>query len=284
MLLVLGASGNIGRATVAALKERQAAFVAAYRRPEEAEVAQQQGVNTVLVDYADPESLRTAFAGKERIFFVSPPSLQQEEMEGNIVEAAKAVSISHLVKSSVWGAEHDDFFFAHAHRASEKRIEASGLAWTLIRPNSFFQNLMTSAYPIKAQGILPVPGTDAAISEIDVRDIGQVVATVLTGEGHAGKAYRLGGPEAITGAQKAALLSELLGRTIQRIEVPELDWRSMVVGAGVPEWQADALLDLQRYYIAGRAAEVVSTVQDVTGQPPITFRQFLEENLAAFRS
>ncbi|MBV9670689.1 MAG: NmrA family NAD(P)-binding protein, partial [Acidobacteriales bacterium] len=190
MIVVLGASGNIGSATVESLKARGAKFRAGYRTPQEVTSAKNSGIDAVQADYSDITSLERAFDGADRVFFVNPPTFHLLQFETNILNAAKRAGVKLLVKSSVWGAETDEFIFAHPHRASEKQIEASGVPYTFIRPNGFFQNILASKPLIESQGFFAEPEPDTSASEVDTRDIGAVVAAVLTGNGHEGKNYK----------------------------------------------------------------------------------------------
>jgi uncharacterized protein YbjT (DUF2867 family) len=282
MIVVLGASGNIGSATVSALKQKGAQFKAGYRKPEEMQKAQQRGYDAVQVDYGDRLSLARAFEGAQRVFFVNPPSPQMLSLETNVLNAAKQAGVKLLVKSSVWGAESEDFVFSRPHRASEKQIEASGVPYVFVQPNGFFQNLLASAPLIQSQSMFAQPDSDPAVSEVDVQDIGNVAAAILTSDGHEGKAYRVSGPVAITGAQKAQVLSELLGRAIKCVVVLREQWKQAAMKFGVSDWLAGGIIDLQRYYAEGKASAIVDTVPRFTGAPARTFQQFARGALVAF--
>jgi uncharacterized protein YbjT (DUF2867 family) len=282
MILVLGASGNIGRALVAELRRKRAPFAVGLHRPEEIDKAQASGLEVVAADYFDPASLVLACKGKEKVFFVSPASARLLEMETNVLRAAHRTGVTHLIKSSVWGADRDDFIFARPHRESERQIEQSGIPYTFLRPNGFFQNLLSYATGIKQFGMIPIPDQDAAVSEVDVRDIGAAAAAVLTTEGHAGRAYPISGPEAITTAQKTQILSEVTGRRVRAQVLPAEQWVGLLSQFGVPEWQLRGIIDLQRYYSTGKASTVVPTIQELTGTPARSFRSFVEEYRSTF--
>src|ERR1051325_6765228 len=137
MILVLNAGGNIGKALVGELQSRGAEFAAAYGAPEQGAAAQQSGLKAVAADFARPETLDAALAGVEKVFVVAPPSPNLEELESNVVAAARKAGVRHLVKLSVWGAESEAFLFGRPHRAVEKRIEAAGIPYTFLRPTGF---------------------------------------------------------------------------------------------------------------------------------------------------
>ena len=121
---------------------------------------------------------------------------------------------------------------------------------------------------------------DARVSHVDVRDIARVAALALTTDGHAGRAYDLCGPEALTHAEAGSKLSITVGRPINYVDLPEADLKQGLTEAGTPEWFADALVDLYRYYRTGRAGSVTAAIKDVTGRDPISFDQFARDYAA----
>jgi uncharacterized protein YbjT (DUF2867 family) len=284
MILVMGASGTVGSEVVRALGERNAAFRAAYRDEAQAAQATKDGVETVILDYAKPETLEAALHGVEKLFFVTSATPDLATLEGNVVEAArKSGCVKHLVKSSVWGAEGEEFVFSHAHREVERKIEASGLAYTFLRPNGFMQNMLGQAASIKAHGVFYLPANGARVSEIDARDIGRVAMRVLIEEGHEGKAYDLSGPAALSNAERAEVLSEVLGKKIECVSPPDEEWKKAVMGFGMKEWQADGIIDLAHYYGKGKAERVSPAVRELTGREPVSYRSFVQAHSEAFR-
>lgn len=283
MILVLNAGGNIGKELVRELKERGAEFTAAYRSQEDIAAAQAEGMRAVEADFRRPETLDKALSGVQKVFFVSPPVPQLAEWEGNVVRAAERARVAHCVKMSVWGAEEGSFLFAKPHQAVEQQILAAGLPYTFLRPTGFMQNMLGNASSIKSQNAFYGPTGAARVAEIDFRDIAKVAAVVLTEAGHLNKAYELTGGEAMTMAERAQVLSEALGRTISYVAPSDADWKQMMLGYGMPEAQIDGILDLSHYYLAGNSERVSPAVQEITGAPPISYRQFVRGYIEAFR-
>ena len=283
MILILNASGNIGSELVKELIKRGADFTAAYRSPEQVAKAQQSGQKAVVADFAKPETLVAAFEGVKKAFFVTPPGLQLEELESSVVAAAKNADVRHLVKLSVWGAEEAAISFAIPHHNVEKKIIAANIPYTFLRPTGFMQNMLSNAATIKSQSAFYIPAGDARVAEIDVRDIARVAAVVLTEEGHIGKAYDLSGGEASTMQERAQIISDVLGRTISYFSPSAADWKKTMLGYGLPEWQVDGIIELLGYYNGGNSQRVSPAVEDITGSKPITYRQFVEDNVEAFR-
>lgn len=278
MILVTGASGTVGRELSKKLSEQGVRFRAGYRtRPEQVRLP---GAEPVHLDYERPETIRPALKGVEAVFLLS----NAISPEAEIVKEAKQAGVKRIVKLSVYAADKEEFTFARWHRAIEKVVEASGLAWTFLRPNGFMQNIPNyMGKTIKEQGVIHEPAGDARIAHIDARDIGEVAARVLTSSGHDGKAYTLTGPEAISYGDIAATLTKVLGRPIQYVDISLEDFKKGSVAAGIPEGYADALVDLNRYYVQGKAAQVIDTVRHLTGRPPRSFETFARDHADLLR-
>src|SRR5437867_12608084 len=175
MILVTGAGGTVGSELVKTLSASGAKFRAAYNSPQKVDKARREGLDAVQIDYTKPATLQPALAGADRLFLLATGYAGQAECEINAVREAKMSGVRHIVKLSVWGAGTEAFSFARAHRPVEKEIEASGLAWTFLRPNSFMQNLATFyASTIKTQGAFYIPSRGSRVSHVDVRDIAAV--------------------------------------------------------------------------------------------------------------
>ncbi|TAH34874.1 MAG: SDR family oxidoreductase [Planctomycetota bacterium] len=282
MILVTGPGGTVGSQVVKALGSAKARFRAAYFSSEKAEAARVLGVDAVVIDYRRPDTLRAAFRGSDRLFLLGPSAPDQTQLELNAVEAAKAAGVRHIVKLSVLRADEEQFVIARIHRPVEKAIEASGLAWTFLRPNGFMQNFVTyMGDTIRTEGAFYSACGEAKISHVDVRDIAAVAAKALTEPGHAGKAYMLTGPEALTYDEMASVLSKVLGRPIRHVNLPPADLKVAMLAAGAPEWYADMLLDLERYYREQQAGRISGDIKQVTGRDPRRFLQYAREHAPA---
>lgn len=282
MILITGASGNVGsevlrQAVAAGLKLR-----AAYQTPDKAAKAP-PGVETVLVDFSKPFTLGPALKGIDKLFLVGPPTADLPALEANVVAEAKRAGVPHIVKLSAMGGRAATFPGMHAE--SEDRIKTSGLAYTFVRGNGFMQNFVLYDSPtIRSQNAFYGTVGDGAVSHIDIRDIAAVVVRVLGDKGREGKAYDLTGPEALTNSQVAEKISRAVGRKVSYVNLAPADYKKAVLGAGVPEWSADALIDLQRLYREGGASRVTSAVEDITGRKATTFDQFLKDHASAFQA
>ncbi len=282
MILVIGATGTVGRTVVAALQAAGEEFRVGSRNPVK---AQALGAPVVEFDWDRPPTFQTAFAGAEKVFLLAPVSDREPEYGLAAVAAAKRAGVRHIVKLSVIGADAEPgIMLGRLHRASERAIEASGIAWTMLRPTSFAQNFVNhyGVDPHK-NGPVYLPHGDGGSSWIDVRDVGEVAARVLSETGHEGKAYTLTGGKAVTTAHAVEILGEALGRQYDYVDVPDAAAREAMRSHGAPEWMVEALAELNALIRHGHANDVSATVGELLGRPPRTFRQYAED-LAAGRA
>lgn len=280
MICITGAGGTVGREVIKQLELANVPYRAAYFSKEKVEAALAKGIDAVTIDYNRPETLHMAFKGCDRLFLLGPNALNQTQLELNAVEAAKAVGVQYIVKQSVMGAEGEDFSLAQIHRPVEKAIEASGIEWTFLRPNSFMQNVVTfMAETIKAESAFYSASDQGKIAHVDVRDIAAVAVKVLTESEpiHFGQAYTLTGSEALTYDELADELSKVLGRSINHISLSPSDLKHGMLAEGMPETIAERMLDLERYYRGNRASLITNDIKQVTGHEPRRFAQYMQD-------
>ncbi|MEM8641533.1 MAG: SDR family oxidoreductase [Cyanobacteria bacterium P01_G01_bin.54] len=285
MICVTGAGGTVGREVVKQLELAEVSFRVAYFSPEKVDAAIAKGLDTVIIDYNQPDTLRAAFQGCDTLFLLGPNALNQTQLELNAVEAAQAVGVQSIVKQSVMGAEAEDFSLALVHRPVEQAIEASGMAWTFLRPSSFMQNVVTfMSETIKAESAFYSASGTAKISHVDVRDIAAVAVKALTEPNHAGKAYTLTGSESLSYDELAQELSAVLGRSISHISLAPEDLKQAMLAEGMPEAIADRMLDLERYYREDQASRITHDIKQVTGLDPIRFAQYARDNASLLQA
>jgi uncharacterized protein YbjT (DUF2867 family) len=284
-ILVLGATGNVGSQVVKQLADAGANVRAAVRSPRKAEALKGNGVSLTEFDTDKPETVQAAFEGVDKVFLLTPLVPNMVELSANLVEAAKNAGVKHIVKSSGMGAEVEPgITLTRWHRAAEKAIEASGIAFTFVRPNGFMQNYANfSGSTIKTQNAFYLPMGDGKVSHIDARDIASVAVVALTQDGHEGKAYEITGTEAISNEQIADIISQVVGRKINYIDVSEEAARSEMKQSGMPDVIVENTMELYGIYKSGYASEVTPTVEQVTGNKPISFEQFVKDYIEAFK-
>jgi uncharacterized protein YbjT (DUF2867 family) len=284
MILIAGASGNVGTELAGILTARGVPFRAMVRSPEAAEkIEALAGAEIVAGDFNDPATIARAVTGIDRAFLLTPSSEQAEAQQSAFVDVARREGVRHVVKLSQLAADPGSpVRFLRYHAAVEHAIRASGMAYTFLRPNLFMQGLLGFRASIIAEGRFFAAAGDAKISAIDVRDIAAVAAAALTDVGHEGRVYDITGPEALTHADMAERLSDALGRRIEFVDIAPDAMREALIGAGFPAWQADGLIEDYAHYRRGEASAVASGVQDATGKAPRTFADFARDYAPAF--
>jgi len=286
MILITGITGTVGSSVMEAVRKMGQPFRAMVRDEVDARKAP-AGTSTVVADFADRESLHRALAGMDTVFLVCSPIPQLVELEGNAIDVCKEQGVRHVVLNSALGAGDYPKSFPSWHRKVEDKLKATGLGYTILRPNSFMQNIVAYNAPsIRAQRAFYAAMGDAKLSFIDVRDVGAVAALpLLAPEAHAGKTYELNGPEAVSYDEVAQRIARIVSRAVQFVDIPEDAQRKAMLDMGMPEWQVNALLDLQQYYSKlQKGGEVTDTLANLLGHSPRTLDQFLEENKDSFRS
>ncbi len=196
MILITGASGNAGGAVLREVLQSGTAAVRAMVRSKEEAAKVPQGATAVIADFADKQSLSRALEGVDTVYLVCSPVRELVELESNMIDACRQAGVKHVVLNSALGAGDFSKSFPSWHRKVENKLKASGMAYTILRPNGFMQNLIAYFAPsIRAQGVFYQSTGNAKISHIDLRDIAAAAASILRSPSqHVGKIYELKRP------------------------------------------------------------------------------------------
>ncbi len=281
MILVTGATGTIGGQVATQLIAAGIKPRLLVRNPEKAKAFAGKA-ELFKGDLADPASVAAALVGVEKLFLVTAGT-EGPAWEAAAVDAAKVASVKQIVKLSVIGAEYEAITFGKWHRASEKKIEASGIAWTFLRPGNFDSNALWWIETIKSQGAVYAPLGEGTYAPIDPADIGAVAVAALTKPGHAGKAYTLTGPRALSTGEQVAIVAKASGRTVNYVDVPPAAAQDGMLKAGMPAAYVTALLELYAFMKSGNASLVTNTVAELLGRPAVSFEEWAAKNAAAFK-
>ena len=284
MILIVGATGLVGSATLGQLTARGVPVRALVRGAEKAATLAGPGVETMVGDLEQPGSLDAALDGVTRALLISPLHPRQVEWQGNFVEAARRVGAVHVVKLSGLGTAPDSpLRSGRWHAQTERHIAEAGLPWTYLRPPFFMQNLLRSATAIAAQGVLVAAMQAGKIAMVDARDVAAVAVAALTLDGHVGKTYTITGPEALSFQEVAQKLAAATGRPVTYQDVPPATMRQEMVASSLPAWLVEVRMEFATALRDSYAAAVTDTVQAVTEQPARTFDAFAHEHAALFR-
>ena len=281
-ILVIGATGTIGRDVTKQLAKKNATVRAGVRDPGKARMQFGTEIALAPFDFEDAQSFDGALKDVEKVFLLPPLMPNQLEVANAFVDAAKRAGVRHIVKLSAIGVDTESFKFGEWHAAGERHIRESGLAFTFLRPNSFMQNFINYFPP--RDGVIYLPWGNGRASFVDTRDIATAAAEVLITRDHEGKTYTLTGPAALGIAEVANILSEAAGREINYVDVPESAARDGMLQAGLPQWQVDALMELHAINKQNLWSTVTSDIEEVSGKPPIEFAQFARDHAEKFRA
>lgn len=247
-LFVTGATGQLGRLVIAALLRSQPAgrIVAGVRDPEGAPARElrDKGVEIRVADYAEPETLRTAFAGIERLLLISSSAIGQRVVQHrNVIEAARAAGIGFVAYTSLLHADVSPLGLADEHRATEAALTESGLPHAILRNGWYTENYAASIPAALAHGVLLGSAGTGRIAGAARADYAEAAAAVLTAGDSAGRTYELAGDDAFTLEDFAVALSRASGQPVCYQDLPQAAYRAALVGAGLPEPVADLLAD-----------------------------------------
>jgi len=284
MILVIGATGTTGGEVARSLAAHGAKVRALVRNPAKAGHLMDAGVETVTGDLDHPESLASALRGVERVFLATSPDPRTAEIQIAAIRAARAAGVQHVVKISVVGAAKDSpVLLGRLHWETEEALKASGLAWTILQPNFFMQNMLASAQAIAATGVLHAPAADGLASQIDARDVAAAAVGALTRPGHQGRTFVLTGPEALSYASACEEIGRAIGRPVTYVPIPGDVAKQHMLAGGMPEWLADDLVVLLSVvYGQSLAAQITDAVQALAGHPPRRFEQFARDHADVF--
>lgn len=285
MILVSGATGNIGREVVNLLLAGGAKVVAVTRHPTTA--ALPDGAVVVGGDPSRPQTLTRALPGVDAVF-ISPRALGDATAGAATAEllklaaeqgAQRVVALSAVTVQYGGGEQH----FANAFKAVEDAARASGLQWTILRCAEFDSNSLVWAPQIRATGQVKGTYGDAETSPVHERDVAAVSALALMDAAHAGHTYVLTGPQSLSQRERVRLIGEAIGKQVLWEEISPQQVREAMLAQGLPEDIPDRLLG----YLASldqQPGPSSTDVSQVLGHRALTFAEWAVEHAAAFRN
>jgi len=286
-VLVTGATGTVTTALRKELKGRPGIKVRALvHDPAKVEALEKEGYEVAVGDLEEPDTLADAFDRIDVLWLLTPASALEPSMGSNAVTAAKRARVKHIVRNSAIKAAHDaPNRNGRLHAMVEESVKASGIPWTILRPHYYMHNLLSSAASVASDGVLYMNMGDAPVGMIDARDVGVFAASVIENPArHVGKVYTPTGPEKTTMAQAAESLSEVLGKPVKYIALPQVAAREAMLGFGLPRWFVGNVVDYGTVYSGGWGDFVTSDFKDVTGHEARSFKQFATDFAPAFGS
>lgn len=275
-VLVIGASGQLGRAVAIDLAARGISVRAMTRR---ADATRPDGVDELVrADLHDPASLDAACAGVERMFLVSSPTAEQIMLETNAIVAAEGAGVEQIVKISNIPIAGLETGLHRNHRAIERRLADTSMVATVLQP-SFFNSVLGRQLGLLRQGRLVFPTGKGRIGWIDPRDIAAVAASLLAEPEPRAGALRLTGPEALSATDLGARISDVTGRAIEVVQPPLDVWQKELIAGGMDPWLVVSTLHLYEAIARGALDDLSSDVERVLGRPPRPIDDWLRDEL-----
>jgi NAD(P)H dehydrogenase (quinone) len=285
MILVTGATGGLGSATIDFLLEKTAPanIAALVRNPEKAADLRAKGIEIRVGDYNDTASLVAAFTGVDKLYFVSGSDVATRTAQHqNVVQAAQQAGVGHIVYSSFDRKTEDGTspiaFVADSHLKTEQWIRESGIPYTVMQHGLYTDLLpMFLGEQVLETGVVYQPSGNGKAAFTLRSDMAKAGAEVLTTEGHAGKVYKIVADEAVSYADVAAYLSEITGKSIQHVSPTADEYVQTLTGAGVPADYAGFFAAFALGIAAGEFENTQSDLAQLIGQQPTSVRAFLAQ-------
>ena len=281
MILITGATGHVGKELIPFLHESGQSIRILVR--DEKKVAHLDPcIERAVGDWNKLETLTSAMVDVEGVFLVT----FEAQQDINVIEAAKRVGVQHIVKLSTLEATEHKIQVGKWHYEREELIRASGLDWTFLRPGMFMSNSIEWwSESIKRQGsVFFTGGKKGKVAPVDPRDVAKIAALALTQPGHSGQAYELTGTELFTIGEMVQVISGVLSKPIQYVEIPSLAAKLFMLKSGMEKELVNGLMEMLASLRKNEGAIVTDTVQQVTGNAPCTFEAWCREHVEAFQN
>lgn len=269
-IIVTGATGTVGQALLPQLLEQELEVVALTRSPNKIQ-SDHPKLRVVQADLNNRASYADPLVGANGAFLLTDGTLEMEGLQKDFIDACQAQSVPFIVKQSAMGvATETPIRMFRMHHNVEEHLRTSGIAYCILQPNTFTQNLLAHAQSVKEQGAIYAPLGEGKVSYVDARDVAQVAATVLTDgtDKHHDQTYVLTGPAARSMFDNARIIGQAIGKEVHYYPVSYEQGKEAMLGFGMDEWLVDDLLAIARLGAEGKAEQISSTVEQITGTPP----------------
>lgn len=284
MILVTGATGNLGQLAVKELSKKlpPTKIAVLARSADKAAPLAAQGISVRLGDYEDQASLDAAFAGISRVLFISSSEVgARARQHARVIEAARKAAVELVAYTSILHADRSSLALAAEHLATERALEASGLPFVLLRNGWYLENYTEHLAGTLANGAILGAAGEGRIAAAARADFAAAAAEVVTREGQAGKIYELAGDEPFTLAELAAEVSKQSGKSIASVNLSPADYEAKLVSFGVPAGFAHVLADSDAGAEKGDLDDRSGDLKKLIGRPTTTLADAIRAGLAA---
>lgn len=282
MIVVTAATGQLGTLVVDQLLDKVSPSTVrlAVRTPSKAARWADRGVEVVQADYNEPDTLRAAFEGADKVLLISSSEVgQRARQHRNAIDAATDAGVGLLVYTSLLKADTSHSVLADEHVPTEEAIRSSGLDFVILRNGWYLENYTENlGAPLQMGTFYGAAGT-GRIAAASRADFAAAAVAVLTEEGHAGKTYELGGAS-FTMADLAQTVGEVVDKDLDYVDLPEEAYRKALVDAGVPEGMAHVLANADTAIAQGDLDAPTDDLVELIGRPPTPLKQAVRAGVA----
>lgn len=278
MIAITGATGQLGRLTIAALQRLQPgiSIVAAVRSPEKAEDLKRSGVEVRLADYDRPETLATAFRGVDKLLLISSNDLGGRLAQHKaVIDAAKQAGVKLIAYTSILHTDTSALDLTIEHRATEAHLKASNVPYVLLRNGWYTENDTAALASVLQHGAFIGSSGKGRISWAARADYAEAAARVLLADDQGGRVYELAGDDGLTMAELAAETAKLAGKPIAYANLPQADFAGALLGAGLPPALATMLADSSAKAADGGLFDDGRALSQLIGRPTTPVRETL---------
>ncbi|WP_256853112.1 SDR family oxidoreductase [Pantoea sp. Fr+CA_20] len=283
MIAVTGATGQLGRLVIEALRKKIAAdhIVATVRSPAKAGDLAALGVVVREADYNKPETLAAAFKGVDKVLLISGSEVGQREAQHRaVIDAAKAAGVKFIAYTSLLHTDTSPLSLGIEHRATEAMLAASGMPYALLRNGWYTENYAASIAPALAHHVFLGAAGEGRISSAARQDYAEAAAEVMVRDDQAGKVYELAGDNSYTLAEFAAEIAAQSGEKVDYVNLPQAEFAAALKAAGLPAPLADLLADSDVGVAQGGLFDDSRTLSQLIGRPTTAYQDVIRATLA----
>lgn len=286
MILITGATGHFGNATINFLLEKgiEASQISALVRSEEsAGDFQKRGLETVIGDYDNYDSLLKAFKGVEKLLFVSGSDvINRLSQHQNVINAAKEAGVKHIIYTSFQRKNESEssplWIVAQSHIQTEKWLKSSGIEYTILKNNLYMDLLPDSiGEKVLETGVIYVPAGGGKISAVLRSEMAEAAASILATADHEGKEYDFTNAEAISYEEMAQIISEASGKMIQYISPTVEEYGKTLAGFGLPAEVIGIISSFAEAQAKGELDIVSTDLEALLGRKPLSVKDYLRQ-------
>ncbi|MGO1048864.1 SDR family oxidoreductase [Crossiella sp. CA198] len=278
-IVVTGATGQLGRLVVQHLLTKVPAdqVIGSVRNPDK---GADLGIELRQGDFDRPGTLAAAFAGADKLLIISTDgesAADRVRQHTNAVEAARNAGVKHILYTSLTSADTASIALAETHRPTEEVVRASGIPYTILRNNWYFENDLGTIAGALATGVLATSSQGGRFAPAAREDYARAAAAVLTTDGHQNTIYELGGPVSHSYADLANLIGEAAGKNVQYTEVSPAEAKAGLLGAGLPAGLVGVIVDFYRALGLGELDVPRGDLEKLIGGPPLSLSEFVAQ-------